>query len=378
MATRLYTNNASTTLNGAIGTGDTTITLTSATGFPSPGAGEIAYATIDDDTNVEIITYTGVSTNDLTGVTRGVEGTSGTAFADGTVVEVRATAVSFTDVLQADLTPELQGPLDMSNTGVYASFGGSSTASAYSLNHSGGIPRLSGAANFHWTFTSSALYAQAGTTFNRIEFKNDSDRLKIYTNNSERLSVNDSGIQLGAANARVTTILDEDTMSSNSATALATQQSIKAYVDSVAGTGTAISSFRAYRNTAQALSAATHTKVQLTSESFDYDNTFDSTTNYRHTPTTAGKYLYIGLIFFANPNDQDQVVTEFYLNGSVATQSTTACSGTSGVVATVVDIIDMNGSTDYVELYARSTSAVNIASTAGPYYCQMEAIYIGA
>lgn len=35
----------------------------------------------------------------------------------------------------------------------------------------------------------------------------------------------------------VTAILDEDTMSSNSATALATQQSIKAYVDSVSGIG---------------------------------------------------------------------------------------------------------------------------------------------
>ncbi|MHC4575761.1 MAG: hypothetical protein ACYS76_16855 [Planctomycetota bacterium] len=39
-----------------------------------------------------------------------------------------------------------------------------------------------------------------------------------------------AGIQLGATTA-VTSILDEDTMSSDSDTALATQQSIKAYVD---------------------------------------------------------------------------------------------------------------------------------------------------
>lgn len=45
-------------------------------------------------------------------------------------------------------------------------------------------------------------------------------------------SITSSGLQLGNANARVTTILDEDTMVSDSATALATQQSIKAYVDS--------------------------------------------------------------------------------------------------------------------------------------------------
>jgi hypothetical protein len=41
-----------------------------------------------------------------------------------------------------------------------------------------------------------------------------------------------------ASGTTVTAILDEDTMSSNSDTALATQQSIKAYVDNTAGTGT--------------------------------------------------------------------------------------------------------------------------------------------
>ena len=53
----------------------------------------------------------------------------------------------------------------------------------------------------------------------------------VITNNGERLDINDSGVELGSGGARVTTILDEDNMGSNSATALATQQSIKAYVD---------------------------------------------------------------------------------------------------------------------------------------------------
>ena len=59
----------------------------------------------------------------------------------------------------------------------------------------------------------------------------DSDDIDFFTGGTERMNLNASGMQLGAANARVTTILDEDTMSSDSATALATQQSIKAYVD---------------------------------------------------------------------------------------------------------------------------------------------------
>jgi hypothetical protein len=53
----------------------------------------------------------------------------------------------------------------------------------------------------------------------------------IQTNSSSRIDVTDSGVRLGGANARVTTVLDEDNMSSDSATSLATQQSIKAYAD---------------------------------------------------------------------------------------------------------------------------------------------------
>ena len=57
------------------------------------------------------------------------------------------------------------------------------------------------------------------------------------TGGSSRLDISDSGVRLGGANSRVTTILDEDNMASDSATALATQQSIKAYVDANAGGG---------------------------------------------------------------------------------------------------------------------------------------------
>ena len=64
------------------------------------------------------------------------------------------------------------------------------------------------------------------------------DTIEIQTGGASRISVNDAGVLLGNANARVTTILDEDDMASNSATALATQQSIKAYVDAAGGGGT--------------------------------------------------------------------------------------------------------------------------------------------
>lgn len=67
-------------------------------------------------------------------------------------------------------------------------------------------------------------------TNNKIGFTTDTQTFT--TGGSTRMDITDSGVQLGGSGARVTTVLDEDTLSSDSATALATQQSIKAYVDS--------------------------------------------------------------------------------------------------------------------------------------------------
>jgi len=75
----------------------------------------------------------------------------------------------------------------------------------------------------------SNLY-HLGDTNNLIGFTTDAQSFE--TGGSVRMDISDSGVRLGAANARVTTVLDEDTLSSDSDTSLATQQSIKAYVDS--------------------------------------------------------------------------------------------------------------------------------------------------
>lgn len=71
-------------------------------------------------------------------------------------------------------------------------------------------------------------------------YSGGADVLKFSTGGTERVKLSSSGLQLGAANAEVTTILDEDDMSTDSDTALATQQSIKAYVDNNAGGGVSL------------------------------------------------------------------------------------------------------------------------------------------
>ena len=68
-----------TTLNGGIDASTTTIVLTSAVQFPSTGTSFVLIGT-------EMIQYTGISGNTLTGVTRGARGTTAATHSDGATV----------------------------------------------------------------------------------------------------------------------------------------------------------------------------------------------------------------------------------------------------------------------------------------------------
>jgi len=100
-------------------------------------------------------------------------------------------------------------------------------------------PKGTGALNLG-SADATVVVASTMTVLDEIQHTGDTDNKIVYgtdtqdyqTGGSSRLDISDSGVRLGGANARVTTILDEDNMSSDSATSLATQQSIKAYVDS--------------------------------------------------------------------------------------------------------------------------------------------------
>jgi len=74
-------NSPSTTLSNDITNSQTTITVTDPSKFPSPPN----EATIGTGEDAETITYTGISGNDLTGVTRGFEGTA-KAWVSGTSI----------------------------------------------------------------------------------------------------------------------------------------------------------------------------------------------------------------------------------------------------------------------------------------------------
>ena len=113
---------ATTTLNGALnadtaGTGGsgTAITLTSVTGFPT-GGGTIAVGN-------ELITYTGISSNDLTGITRGTNGTAtagtsnGQAHSDGATVTNATNFSGFGSAVNASTVVLEQGLWSLDNFG---------------------------------------------------------------------------------------------------------------------------------------------------------------------------------------------------------------------------------------------------------------------
>jgi len=113
--------------------------------------------------------------------------------------------------------------------------------------------------------------------------------------------------------------------------------------------------FEAYLGSVQSISDASYTKVQCNTEVLDTDNCYDNSTNYRFTPTVAGKYcVYAGLTgksggdtqltalqpaIYKNGSEYNSNVTQFYVN--YIKQHTMFMSR----------IIDMNGSSDYVEFY---------------------------
>jgi hypothetical protein len=115
--------------------------------------------------------------------------------------------------------------------------------------------------------------------------------------------------------------------------------------------GPAFSVFRA--TTAQNFSTGVDTKVQFNGETFDTDNCFDSTTNYRFTPTKAGYYQFNCSLYFNNGSTNFTVIV-LQKNGAQFKRLTSDQMAAAGTSAGNSDLVYMNGSSDYIELYVYS------------------------
>ena len=118
----------------------------------------------------------------------------------------------------------------------------------------------------------------------------------------------------------------------------------------VAGNGPA---FYARKGTAQTLTTASYTKLQMDTEVFDTNSNYDNATNFRFTPTVAGYYFVNIQVFWigtvASPSNA------VYKNGAV--YSSRFDQGTfTNLMQGLTALVYLNGTTDYIENYAQISS----------------------
>ena len=120
--------------------------------------------------------------------------------------------------------------------------------------------------------------------------------------------------------------------------------------------------FSAYSNTTQTLTGGVYTKIALNTERFDTNNNFDSTTNYRFTPTVAGYYQINYEVYGTTSNTMTSFVGALYKNGS-AYEYGTINGNNLGQAYSSATLVYMNGSTDYLELYININGTGTLSAT---------------
>ena len=119
--------------------------------------------------------------------------------------------------------------------------------------------------------------------------------------------------------------------------------------------------FSASLSTNQTVTAGTTTKLTFNTEQFDTNSNYDNATNYRFTPTVAGYYqINVALSFSDVGVGTQDVLLRLYKNGAQYLQSIRRQTGAGNEVGiTIPQLISMNGSTDYLEVYFQVAAATN-------------------
>ena len=115
--------------------------------------------------------------------------------------------------------------------------------------------------------------------------------------------------------------------------------------------------FHVTRSGDQSISNNTATKIEFNAETYDTANAFDSSTNYRYTPQTSGKYFLYAHVYIANGSSatMEEYTVNIYKNGAkIAGNSLDHRSSGLGYnfMVPVSTVVESNGSSDYYEVYA--------------------------
>jgi hypothetical protein len=122
----------------------------------------------------------------------------------------------------------------------------------------------------------------------------------------------------------------------------------------LSGAGTNVPAFDAYVGGSQTLTDATATKVTFTTERFDSDSTYDTSTS-RFTPGVAGKYLIYASVRAGHSNNSslNNCTINIYKNGSsyYSLRNDHEANPPKSETQLITEIVDSDAD-DYFEIYA--------------------------
>tara|TARA_R110000868_G_scaffold225509_1_gene477687 strand:+ start:130 stop:651 length:522 start_codon:yes stop_codon:yes gene_type:complete len=137
-----------------------------------------------------------------------------------------------------------------------------------------------------------------------------------------------------------------------------------------------VPAFGAYLSANQTVTDNATTKAQINTEVFDTNGCYDNTTNYRFTPTVAGKYfVYFAICCEADANVINDISVYLYKNGVEYLEvRDNPVASERGIDVGGSNIVDFNGTTDYVEVYGR----INVDSNTPSFKSSTKSTYFGA
>lgn len=123
-------------------------------------------------------------------------------------------------------------------------------------------------------------------------------------------------------------------------------------------------SFSAYQTAAQTITTSVHTVVDFGTEEWDTNNNFDLTTD-KFTPTIAGKYM-LACTVHGDPTAGKAISAEIFKNSaSIGQVNSNQVSAGGALGSEITKIVDMNGSTDFVECRILHTKGVDMNTSPG-------------
>ena len=110
-----------------------------------------------------------------------------------------------------------------------------------------------------------------------------------------------------------------------------------------------------YLGSTQSVTVNTYTLVKFNEIVTDTQSAFNTSTN-NYTPNVAGLYLFIGFLNMTAASGGSAVIA-LYQNGSLMGTVAVRAGGASSPFLQIVQLVQMNGSTDYIEMYGLSSGS---------------------